>query len=194
MDQSAYKSQKLQALWATKELKSLKIRKPFAGTRGLQVAKVVSPLGDQGAYKYHSLGGTRGLTSHKPFGGPKRLHNSQALWWTKRLTSRKSCKPFRGPKSQGCTIGVPPRILKTPRVHHWGHTANSLHPKGAPLVSHSEFTKPLECTIGVPPRIHKTPSLHHWGPTANAQNPKGAPLVSHHEFTKPQVCTIGVPQ
>ena len=53
VDQSAYKSQKLQALCATKELKSLKIRKPFGGTRGLQVAKVVSPLGDQGAYKYH---------------------------------------------------------------------------------------------------------------------------------------------
>ena len=98
MDQSAYKSQKLQTLCATKELKSLKIRKPFGGTRGLQVAKVVSPLGDQGAYKYHSLWGTRGLTSHKPFGGPKRLHNSQAHWWTKGRTSRKSRKPFRGPR------------------------------------------------------------------------------------------------
>ena len=96
-------------------------------------------------------------------------------------------------KPQGCTIGVPLRIKKTPRVHNWD--------------PNREFTKPLWCTIGFPPRIHKTPRLHHWGPTANSQNrmdaplgshreftnPQGAPLGSHCELRKPQGCTIGVP-
>ena len=99
----------------------------------------------------------------------------------------------------------------TPRVNHWGPTANSQHPKGAQLGSHREFTKPQGCTIGVPQRIHKTPRVHHWGPTANSQNPKGipsvhhlgptansqipmgAPLGSHREFRKLQGCTIVVP-
>ena len=115
-------------------------------------------------------------------------------------------------KPQGCTIGVPPRIHrtpkgnhktprvrihKTPRVHHWGPTANSQNHKGAPLGSHSEFIKPQGCTIGVPPRIHRTPKgnqrVHHWGSTASSRKPKGAPLGYHREFTNPQGCTIGDP-
>ena len=56
---------------------------------GLQVAKVESPLWEQGVYKLQksqALSGTKGLTSRKsrkPFGG-------------QRWTSRKSRKPFGG--------------------------------------------------------------------------------------------------
>ena len=50
-DQGAYMSQKSQAPWGTKRLTSRKSRKPLGGPRGLGVAKVVSPLGDQGAQK-----------------------------------------------------------------------------------------------------------------------------------------------
>ena len=111
-------------------------------------------------------------------------------------------------KPQVCSIGVPPRIHKSPRVHHWGPTANSQNCKGAPLGSDCEFTKPYRgaplgsdcefkkpqrCTTGVPLRISKSPRLYHWGPIKNLQNPKGAPLGSHCEYTKPQGCTIGVP-
>ena len=105
-------------------------------------------------------------------------------------------------KHQGCTIGVPPRIHRTPKV-----------PKGAQLGFHHEFTKPLGCSIGVPPRIHKTTRVHHWGEFTkpqgvpprihkiprvhhwglDANSPLGSPLGSRREFTKPQGCSIGVP-
>ena len=114
-------------------------------------------------------------------------------------------------KPQGRTIGVPPRIHRTPREHHWGSTANSQnpkgaslwshrvfiephgYPKGAPLGFHREFTKPQGRTIGVPPRIHRTPRVHHWGSTANSQNPKGASLWSHRVFIEPHGYPKGAP-
>ena len=103
-------SQKSQALWGTTGLTSRKSRKPFDGPRGLQVAKVANPLGDKAAYKSHSQSaaqfvsplGTKGLTSRqsrKPFrdqGSYKsQKSQSQALWGTKGLKSR---KPFCGPR------------------------------------------------------------------------------------------------
>ena len=57
-------------------LTSRKSRKLFGGPRGLQVVKVESPLGDQGANK---------------------SQKSQALWRTKGQ-SRKGRKPFGGPR------------------------------------------------------------------------------------------------
>ena len=109
------------------------------------------------------------LGSHREFTNPQRHH-----WGP----TANSLNPKGAPlgsnceftKTLGCTIWVPLRIHKTPRVHHWG-----------PL----RIKKPQGCTNGFPPRIHKTPMVHHWGPTANSQNPKGAPLGSHREFTKP---------
>ena len=99
-DLGAYKSQKSQALWGNKGLTSRKSRKPFGEPRGIQVAQVANPLGDQRAYKSQSL---------KPFWGPRSSHvagffedqgayksqKSQALYGTKGLTCR---KPFRGPR------------------------------------------------------------------------------------------------
>ena len=152
----------------------------------------------QGYPRVHHWGSTANSQNPQgaPLGSPPRIHKTPRVHhW--------------GPtfhKTPRVPIGVPPRIHKTPRVHHWGTTANSQNHKGAPLGSHSEFTKQqgcsigvpprihrtprvtIGCTIGVPPRIHKTPRVHHWGPTANSQNPKGAPLGSHREFTEPQGC------
>ena len=64
-------------------------------------------MGDQGVYRSQAIWGTKGLTSRKPFGGPRGLqvashlgdqvaYKSQALCGTKGHTSR---KPFGGTKA-----------------------------------------------------------------------------------------------
>ena len=50
--------------------------KPLGLPRGLQVAKVASPLGDKGAYKSQNSQApweTKGLICRKPLGGPRGL-------------------------------------------------------------------------------------------------------------------------
>ena len=156
----------------------------FGGPRCLQVSL---SLGNQGAHKSQALWWTKALAQFASPLGEQGAYKSYALWGTKGFTSRK--------------------IHITARVHHWCPTANSHNRKGAPLVSHREFTKLQGCTIVVPPRHQRTPRVYHWGSTANSQNPngaplrfhpeftnpKGVPLGSHREFEKPPGCTIGVP-
>ena len=89
-------------------------RTPFEGQRGLQVANVANPLGNQWAYnsqKSQALWGPRGsqiaspfvdqsaCTCRKPFAGPTGLQVAKVAspLGTKGPTSRKSRKPFVGP-------------------------------------------------------------------------------------------------
>ena len=65
-----------QTPWGTKGLSTRKSSKPLGRPRGSQVAKVPSPLGDQGAYKSQNsqtAWGTKGFTSRRPLGGPRGL-------------------------------------------------------------------------------------------------------------------------
>ena len=182
-DHGSYKSQKSQ---------------PFGGPRGLQVANVASPLGDQGDYKSltqtaaqvvsplrdqgaymsqksQAIWGTKGLKSRKPFGdqGAYKSQKSQALWETMGLKSR---KPFGVPR--GLQVARPKRC--TSRKPFGGPKGLQLPKVASPLGDQGAY------------KSQKSQAL--WGIKGlTSRTPKALAQVARRPKRLPQVAKVASP-